>query len=133
MNWFKRWTHAFHHLFNPHCTHCESLQQREREFQMEQESSRRVCPSCETLKTQLEFQNQLIRELTRPPENSELAQDVSEYKPIQPKHKPWSVKQAELEFADRKLAAELRQKKIEEITADNLDAEIEGLRNAKPA
>jgi hypothetical protein len=126
---FTKLTHALHHLFNPHCSHCESLRERDIELKREHELELRVCQSCETLKTQLEFQNQLIRELTAKPIN-EVQSTPEDFKPILPKHKPWSVRRNELERADRELAKKLRGDKERQITADNLDEELESLENS---
>lgn len=127
---FKSLAHALHHLFNPHCNLCESLRAREHESMREHELELRVCQSCETLKTQLEFQNQLIRELTRPPVNIIEDIPITSHKPIFPGHKPWALTKFELEKKDRELAAALRAKKAEEITADNLEAQLP---NAQPS
>lgn len=81
----------------------------------------KICQSCEILKTQLEAQNLLIRELTRPVETI-----VEEKRPTpQPinNHVPWRVRRAELEAADKKRAAELVKER--EITADNLEQELQ--------
>ena len=126
----KKLAHALHHLFNPHCELCDSLLREERERQREHDLELRVCQSCETLKTQLEFQNQIIRELTRKPE-PEVTTDANNFRPIMPKHKPWRVKQMELEKQDRELAARLKADKEKEITLDNLDSELEELQNAQ--
>lgn len=89
----------------------------------------RVCHSCETLKAQLEAQNQLIRELTKPLEQvSEIKQSVPQ--PIH-NHKPWRVRRAQLESADRKRAEELIKNKEAEITADSLESELEAIQNAE--
>jgi thioredoxin-related protein len=82
-----------------------------------------VCHSCETLKTQIEFQNQLIRELTKPQVAVEEIEN-KDYKPISAKHKPWSVVRAELEKKDRELSSRLVHEK--EVTVENLDAVISG-------
>lgn len=122
----KKLTHALHHLFNPHCEQCESLLIAERELQREHDLELRVCQSCETLKTQIEFQNQLIAALTRPPE-TETTTVANNFQPIMPKHKPWSVRRAELEQQDRLLAQRLKSEKLQEITVDNLEAELESM------
>lgn len=124
--WLKELAHALHHLWSPHCARCESLLQRTIELRHEQELELRVCQSCETLKTQLEFQNQLIRELTRRPE--EIIQGSEDLKPIAPKFIPWAVRRAALEKEDRELASRLRMEKQAEITKDNLDAELASLK-----
>lgn len=128
----KKLAHALHHLFNPHCELCDSLRQSELERQREHDLELRVCQSCEALKTQLEFQNQVIKDLIRQPE-PQTTEDVSNFKPIMPKHKPWRVRQAELEREDRELARRLKEDKLKEITVDTLDAELEELNNAKPS
>jgi hypothetical protein len=97
------------------------------ELRHEQKLELRVCQSCETLKSQLEFQNLLIRELTHRSETEVVNSD--NFKPIAPKHIPWAVRRAQLEREDRELAARLRAEKTREVTADNLDAELESLGN----
>lgn len=117
--------HALHHLWIPHCERCESLQRRANELSHEQALELRVCHSCETLKSQLEFQNLLIRELTHKSETEIV--NTGEFKPIAPKHIPWAVRRAQLEREDRELAARLRMEKNKEITENDLDAELESL------
>jgi hypothetical protein len=122
---FKKLAHALHHLFSPHCSECDSLRAQENAAKREHELELRVCQSCETLKTQLEAQNQIIRDLisqNNPRTEPEVERD---FKPILPKHKPWSVRRAELERADRVKAEELRTSKRKEITADNLEEELQ--------
>lgn len=121
---FKKLTHALHHLFNPHCPVCESLRTRENEARREHELELRVCQSCETLKMQLEAQNQIIRELIAKPVVEEQSEPEN-FKPIMPRHKPWSVRRAELELADRLKAAELRATRTEEVTIENLEQELQ--------
>lgn len=125
MTLYQKLAHALHHLFTPHCERCESLQQRTMQLKHEQTLELRVCQSCETLKTQLEFQNILIRELTQRVEPE--ITPTTEFKPITPKHIPWAVKRAQLEKEDRELAARLRSEKQKEVTVDNLDEELESL------
>jgi hypothetical protein len=89
----------------------------------------RVCQSCETLKQQLEFQNQLIRELSNPiPIPVEV--NTEKFEPIKPKFIPWSVRRAQLQKEDRTLAEKLKKEKEAEITADDLDKELEEIQNA---
>lgn len=125
---WKKLTHALHHLFNPHCAHCESLLLQERELEREHDLERRVCQSCETLKSQLEFQNQLIRELTRIEEPTPQETVSRPHQPIRRTFTPWRVKRAELEQADRKQNEALLAAKHREITADNLDEELDSVR-----
>lgn len=127
-NWIKGLAHALHHLFNPHCEKCESLLAQKQQFEREHALELRVCQSCEALKTQLEFQNLLIKELTRRPEPESNA-STENLKPIVPKHIPWAVRRAQLEKEDRELASRLRMEKQREVTADNLDEELESLGN----
>lgn len=92
----------------------------------------RVCQACETLKTQLEAQNLLIRELTRNKTESEPVKDYSQNKPIMPRHKPWSIVQQELQRADRELAAKLREEASKvPITENDIEKELEEMQNAK--
>lgn len=128
MSWIKSLAHALHHLFKPHCESCESLLAQSLQLEREHELNKRVCQSCETMKTQLEFQNVLIRELTRRPEPESIT-STDNLRPITPKHIPWAVKRAQLEKQDRDLAARLRAEKQKEVTADNLDEELESLGN----
>lgn len=122
MTLIKKLAHALHHMFNPHCSHCESLRERDIATQREHELELRVCQSCETLKTQLEFANSIIRELTRPQVVTEETPDTSNLKPIvSAKHKPWAVVRASLERADKIKAQELKQQRQVEINLDNLD------------
>lgn len=83
----------------------------------------KVCQSCEILKAQLEAQNLLIRELTRPVET------VAEEKRATPQpinnHVPWRVRRGQLEAAERKRAEKLLAEREREITADNLEQELQ--------
>lgn len=131
---FQKLAHALHHLFNPHCTECESLHASARELQREHELEMRVCHSCETLKSQLEFQNQLIREMMRPKEELNRVVEEVNHQPIPPRHIPWTVTRNRLQREDRELAERLKAEKaagVAEITQDDLDAEIASIQNAQ--
>lgn len=132
MNWIKslinNLAHALHHLFNPHCELCDSLLAQKLQLEREHELELRVCQSCETLKTQLEFQNQLIRELTSREITEETIPAHNNHQPISPRHKPWAVRRAELEKADRELSRKLREEKLNEVTVDSLDEELNAIR-----
>lgn len=78
-----------------------------------------ICQSCEVLKTQLEVQNELIRNLTKREIQESEPVTAGNHKPIMPKFKPWAVRRAELEQADREKARILREE-AEEITLENL-------------
>lgn len=91
----------------------------------------RVCHACETLKTQLEAQNLLIRELTRKSE-SEPVRNLTPDKPILPRHRPWSVVQQQLQKEDRALASRLREEASKvPITENDIEKELEEMQNAK--
>lgn len=110
----------------------EEVLRREREHELrileldnEFELESKVCHSCETLKTQIEFQNLLIQELTRK-DIPEIKTETQDLKPISTtRHIPWTVRRAQLEKQDRELAQKLRSEK--EITIENLDSELESL------
>lgn len=86
----------------------------------------KVCHSCEVLKAQLEAQNLLIRDLTRPLETiTEVKRETPQ--PIN-NHIPWRVRRAQIEAADRKRAEELIKER--EITADNLEQELQDAGNS---
>lgn len=100
--------------------------QNEHELEMaaargEYEYQSNICQSCETLKSQLSEANRLIRDLTVRVEVREDDAPRSMPKPIQSGHKPWAVRRAELEAADRKRAQELIAEKQKPVTIDNLD------------
>jgi hypothetical protein len=105
--------------------------QNEHELEMaaargEYEYQSSICQSCETLKSQLSEANRLIRDLTIKPETREVEDDKprGNPKPIQSGYKPWSVRRAELEAADRIKAQQLVAEKEKPITVDNLDSVI---------
>lgn len=118
MNWLWR-------LINERRAHQLELLRLKNEHELEM----KVCHSCETLKTQLEAQNILIRELTKKPEPIEIP--IETHQPIRPKHKPWSVVQQQLEREDRKMAAKLKEEITKQpLTADDIERELEGVQNA---
>jgi len=84
-----------HHLFNPHCEHCR-----------EEREESRVCPSCETLKSQLESvnheKNKLLDRLLTPPVVETVVQPVREI--TAPVNIPWNVRRQMLEREDRERA-----------------------------
>jgi len=82
-------------LLNPHCEHCR-----------EEREESRVCPSCETLKSQLEAvnheKNRLLDRLLTPIVEATPAQPEREItKPI---NIPWNVRRQMLEREDRERA-----------------------------
>ena len=90
-----------HHLLNPHCEHCLLIEQ-----------EKRICLSCETLRTQLAEANyekkQLLNRLLSQPLATEqvtkqsLGFEVeSESKPLPSKRLPWPAQRARLEEEDR--------------------------------
>jgi len=87
----SNWIHRF---FNPHCPHCK-----------EEREDSKVCPSCETLKHQLEVvyyeKKQLLDRLLEKPEKeaSPVLREVS--KPV---NVPWNVRRQMLEAEDREKA-----------------------------
>ena len=95
----------FHKFFNPHCEHC-----------MELERERRVCLSCETLRTQLAESNygkkQLLQRVLQPsgPVSNVVIEPVeSDLRPVQlaNRHLPWASQRARLEEASRLKKLEL--------------------------
>lgn len=93
-------------------------------LEQEHELELRVCHSCEALKTQIEAQNLLIRELTKKEPVVEIERHAPQ--PIYSRHKPWRVRRQELEKADKELAEKLKKEKLAaaEITVDNLEKEL---------
>lgn len=101
----------FHELINPHCSHCETLRIQEleqQEINRETEIAQKVCQSCENLKMQLAFQNQLIDKLTNEPlpETTTISNVVT--KPIQTGYVPWNVTRQRLEMQSRLKAESLK-------------------------
>lgn len=93
-----------HHLLEPHCPVCV----------MENES-KRICQSCETLKSQLEIVNfdkkillERIIELTRPVVPTIEAREPIDRDEIRPRTIPWEVRKNMLEAEDRKKAQVIR-------------------------
>lgn len=111
MNWLERLLHEWRQ-------HKINMLNIKNEHELEMSH----CASCEILKAQLEAQNQIIRELTKPLE------EVGEIRKSAPQpitnHIPWRVRRAQIESADKKRAAELKEQREREITADNLEAEL---------
>lgn len=95
-----------HRLFNPHCPFCAEQDRLEREQRLEDEA----CPSCETLRTQLEASNYekslLIKALTEKP--TEPATNREDIQPIKPRMIPWHVRRQMLEKDDRAKAASMK-------------------------
>lgn len=116
----------FHELMNPHCLHCAKIQQEEVERQlMQQETERilneklfeyqqedKICRSCENLKLQLGFANNLINKLTDPKQVEQVIVSNEKQPIIQTRHKPFGIIRNELERASRIKAQELRQQSI---------------------
>lgn len=90
-----------HHILQPHCQECA-----------EEKREASICQSCESLKlyiARLELEkDRLLNEVLHKPE-PEKAVDVSELKPVLPRHIPWKVRQQALEENDRAKAKILRQ------------------------
>lgn len=117
MSWLHRW-------LNPHCSHC-----------MEIERERRVCLSCETLRTMLAEANyekkQLLARVLNPsgPALKEEIDDLTKV-PISSKNLPWPVMRARLEEQDRLKKLEmdresvLKAEKLKEL--ETLEKEVLG-------
>ena len=88
----------FHHLFNPHCEHCN------------------ICENCEYLKLQvekLELKNeQLLQKLLHPNE-PEVKIEVKPPEPLRPRHIPWRARRQMLEQEDARAAQIMRQREKE--------------------
>ena len=88
-----------HRLFNPHCPHCLS-----------ERVESKVCPSCETLKAQLEMINyenkRLLDRILTPSIKEEVARPPVEI--TRPTNVPWNVRRQILEAEDREKAKLLR-------------------------
>lgn len=95
------------------------------EYRRSLKERKKLCNSCEILKSELEFANRdrdrLLSRLLERPEKEVEKEPVQITKP----HRvPWAVKRQELEREDRKLAAELLKNKGKEITTDELEKEV---------
>ena len=105
----------FHRFFNPHCPHCA-----------EELKDELVCPSCETLKTQLErltYENtKLLDRLLKEPEKVEVSQ-----KPVEvtvPRNVPWNVRRQMLEAEDRE-RAKLMKAAPQPVSVEDLEKELD--------
>lgn len=102
-----------HRLFNPHCSHCLS-----------ERAESKVCPSCETLKAQLErvtYENQkLLDRILTPPVIKEEQPKLVEMSI--PKNIPWNVRRQMLEAEDREKAKLLRNAPV---PIEELEKELE--------
>ncbi len=125
----------FHRLMNPHCPHC--MEERDKEFERrrllhteekQELEDDAVCPSCETLRRQLEIANHqnealLSRLLEKPsvPERTE--------PPVitKPKMMSWNVRRQMLEAEDRHRANLLRKAPTPDAPVDVSDLEQEVL------
>jgi uncharacterized Zn finger protein (UPF0148 family) len=98
----------FHRLLHPHCPECNA-----------ERLEKKVCSSCETLRSLLESEKQekqqLLNSILEKPKVEEPRTVTQEE--IRPKYIPWRVKQQILEQEDRK-KAELLKKKNEELEAE---------------
>lgn len=89
----------FHHLFNPHCEHCEDELR---------------CESCDILRAQLEIERhekkiilQSLLDITNP-KVTRVETEPREPIAIGPRHTPWRVRQQQLEEEDRAKASAIR-------------------------
>lgn len=110
----------FHHFFNPHCEECA-----------EREQLQDKCKSCESLREQLYYMQNLVANLqhllTKAITNAhtELPAPTlpEEIKPIQTRHVPFRVKREALESEARETARILKQR-VEEINKAGLNVKI---------
>ena len=121
---FKTW---LHHALNPHCRQCA-----EAELELDR------CKNCELYREQLDLSNREKSKLLEIIVTHAYPQPVAEveapdFKPINTsKFKPWSVKQRELEAAERQAAQKAREKaaqpdpEIEQLEDLILDQEVAG-------
>lgn len=104
MNWL-------HHLFNPHCVECK-----------EEREDSRVCPSCETLRQQLEIANhqnkQLLDRILEKPAPEPERKFTTDEKVAVPRTIPWNVRRQMLEAEDREKARLMRNAPKPESTED---------------
>jgi hypothetical protein len=93
----------FRNLFR--CQTCEVLLSELEEYRKWHD---RPCSSCEILKVELENERlekrKLLDKLLFPPEPKPDLNLETEYKPVLPRHTPWSIRQAMLEREDRERA-----------------------------
>jgi hypothetical protein len=94
----------FRRLFGT-CQTCEVLKS---ELQQYREWHEKPCNSCEILKVELENERlekrKLLDKLLFPPEPKPSLDLEKEYKPVLPRHTPWSIRQAMLEREDKEKA-----------------------------
>lgn len=91
-----------------------------------------ICEVCEVLKKQLEIEQvekrRLLDALLVKPEQPKLEEvDYKDYKPVLPRHTPWSIQQAMFEKADREKAAQIKadlDRKSGTISVEELEAEL---------
>lgn len=105
----------FHKFLNPHCPHCH-----------EEYVEDMVCPSCETLKAQVErltYENtRLLDRLLKEPEKVEVSQ-----KPVEvsvPRNVPWNVRRQMLEAEDRE-KAKLMKAAPKPVSVEELEKELD--------
>jgi uncharacterized Zn finger protein (UPF0148 family) len=88
-----------HKLLNPHCPDCK-----------EERDNSRVCPSCETLKMQLEISNNEKRQLLERILEKPALESKPELREVtRPVNVPWRVRQQMLEAEDREKARLMRE------------------------
>lgn len=93
----------------PLCGICEVLKEQIAELQIELTGLKnKNCEVCEILKTQLEIERFEKRELLNKTifksEPIQQQQEEREFKPVMPRHTPWSIRQGMLEREDREKA-----------------------------
>lgn len=109
-----------HHLFNPHCQLCE-----------EKEQDKKICLSCETLRTELaavRFENrQLMESILKQLEPAVPHATTMEVKQpdVVQRAAGWRWKKQELESNDRKAAQIMRDKIREAAESNKSTAELE--------
>lgn len=105
----------FHRFLNPHCPHC-----------IEERQDSKVCPSCETLKEQLDRANYendklLDRILVKP--TIETIKEPSKIQ-IPTKSIPWGVRRQMLEAEDRE-KAKLMREAPKPVSTEDLEKELD--------
>ena len=89
------------------------------------------CKSCETLKTQLDYERtnnaELLASLLNIAKPTIVEQNVKEIEPIRPKAIPWHKKQQMLEEQKRMEARVLRQRAVDEKNEPSVMKDIENL------